>query len=182
MTGIVFGAEFGDTNHYVGGTVAFAADGKLYFAVGDNGSTEEPGGIVKGGNDGWPLHEGPCTADCSGFMDPVHASPAVEDLDDDAGGVVKMKVAPDGPLFYATYHPGPLYRIVFNSTSHMPIPHASASVTRGVEPLTVQFSSNRSQDLDGDPLSYSWAFGDGTTSDEANPAATTLRAVTETRA
>ena len=49
---------------------------------------------------------------------------------------------------------------------------ASADVTKGIEPLTVHFSSAGSRDPDGDPLSYQWTFGDGTTSTEANPTKT----------
>ena len=36
-------------------------------------------------------------------------------------------------------------------------------------PLTVNFSSAGSEDADGDELTFSWNFGDGTTSTEANP-------------
>ena len=49
---------------------------------------------------------------------------------------------------------------------------ATADVTKGLEPLTVHFSSAGSRDPDGDPLSYQWTFGDGTTSTEANPTKT----------
>ena len=274
---------------HVGGTVAFGPDGKLYFAIGDNGSgsnsqdlsnphgkilrinkdgtipTDNPfygqpgklgaiwaygfrnpwrfqfdkvtgqmyGGdvgdytweevnhIVKGGNYGWPLHEGMCTSNCTGFINPIHTYnhnglsaavtggpvyrgtmfppeyqgslffgdyaagfikraeldtngniTAVHDFDSQAGSVVDMKVAPDGSLYYLTYYPGALYRISYNTTSHLPIANAASDVTRGVDPLTVHFSSDGSNDPDGDTLSYLWDFGDGTTSTEANPTKT----------
>jgi glucose/arabinose dehydrogenase/PKD repeat protein len=274
---------------HVGGSIRFGADGKLYFAVGDNGqgdnaqdlrnphgkilrinrdgsipednpfvgepgklaaiwaygfrnpwrfqldsttgelyggdvgdfSWEELNHIVRGGNYGWPLKEGVCTANCAGFIDPIHAYPhdgnssavtggpiyragmfppeyqgdlffadyargfikhadldatgqvtSVEDFDDQAGSVVDMKVAPDGSLYYVTYFPGALYRVSFNTTSHLPVANASSDVTKGVEPLTVQFSSAGSNDPDGDPLSHHWDLGDGTTSTDANPTKT----------
>ena len=97
---------------------------------------------------------------------------AVHDFDDQAGSVVDLKVAPDGSLYYITYCPGALYRVSYNTTSHLPVASASADVTKGVEPLTVHFSSAGSHDPDGDPLSYQWTFGDGTTSTEANPTKT----------
>ncbi len=46
---------------------------------------------------------------------------------------------------------------------------ASATPTTGVAPLAVVFSSSGSTDSDGTIASYSWNFGDGTTSTAANP-------------
>ena len=81
---------------------------------------------------------------------------AVHDFDDQAGSVVDLKVAPDGSLYYITYYPGALYRVTYNTASHLPVASASADVTKGLEPLTVHFSSAGSRDPDGDPLSYHW--------------------------
>ena len=86
--------------------------------------------------------------------------------------MVDLKVAPDGSLYYITYYPGALYRVSYDTTSHLPVASASADVTKGVEPLTVHFSSAGSSDPDGDPLSYHWDLGDGTTSTEPNPTKT----------
>lgn len=275
---------------HVGGSIRFGPDGKLYFAVGDNGngplaqelnnphgkilrinkdgsipadnpfanqpgklgaiwaygfrnpwrfqfdsvtgllyggdvgnfSWEEVNHIVKGANYGWPLHEGMCMSGCNGYVDPIFtyahdgsaavtggpvyrgdmfpaeyrgdlffgdyaaaggfiktadldsngSITAVHEFDNQAGSVVDLKVAPDGSLYYITYYPGAMYRITYNSTSHLPVAKASADVTKGVEPLTVHFSSAGSQDPDGDPVTYRWTFGDGTISTEENPTKT----------
>jgi glucose/arabinose dehydrogenase/PKD repeat protein len=271
---------------HVGGSIRFGPDGKLYFAVGDNGnpsnaqdlsnphgkvlrinkdgsipadnpfagepgrlgaiwayglrnpwrfqfdsatgrlydgdvgdfSWEEINRIVKGGNYGWPLQEGACQSSCHGFINPTFAYPhagesaavtagpvyrggmfppeyqgdfffgdyargfirdadldangdvtAVHEFDEQAGSVVDLKVAPDGSLYYITYFPGALYRITYNTSSHLPVANATSDVTKGVDPLAVQFSSDGSRDPDGDALSYHWTFGDGGESTEANP-------------
>ena len=46
------------------------------------------------------------------------------------------------------------------------------SPTEGSTPLTVNFSSAGSSDPEGQPLTYLWTFGDGTTSTAANPSHT----------
>jgi PKD repeat protein len=46
---------------------------------------------------------------------------------------------------------------------------ASGTPLTGIAPLTVNFSSAGSFDPEGGPLTYSWNFGDGNTSTDANP-------------
>jgi PKD repeat protein len=45
--------------------------------------------------------------------------------------------------------------------NHAPTARATASPTSGPAPLAVTFSGSGSTDPDGDPLTYSWTFGDG---------------------
>jgi len=97
---------------------------------------------------------------------------SVSSFDETAGTVVDLKVAPDGSLYYVDIFPGSLHRIVYETTSRAPIARAAASTTEGGAPLTVSFSSAGSTDPDGDPLSFRWDFGDGTTSTAANPTRT----------
>jgi PKD repeat protein len=57
---------------------------------------------------------------------------------------------------------------------------ASADVTGGHSPLTVNFSSVGSSDPEGASLTYLWNFGDGATSTEANPTHTYTNATSST--
>ncbi len=79
-----------------------------------------------------------------------------------------------GGLYYCTVQngtsPGTVRRISYAPGGNRP-PRAVASVDRhyGASPLAVQFSSALSSDPEGTALTYSWNFGDGTTSPLANP-------------
>jgi cytochrome c len=62
-----------------------------------------------------------------------------------------------------------LYRIDYAKGTRTPVARATSDKDSGPAPLTVQFSSAGSEDADGDQLTFSWDFGDGQTSTEANP-------------
>ncbi len=49
----------------------------------------------------------------------------------------------------------------------IPVAVADATPASGAAPLDVSFNGRRSSDQDGDPLDYSWSFGDGATSGDA---------------
>jgi PKD repeat protein len=51
----------------------------------------------------------------------------------------------------------------------IPVAVADATPHSGAPPLDVSFNGRRSSDQDGDPLDYSWSFGDGATSGAAAP-------------
>ncbi|MDQ4123928.1 MAG: PKD domain-containing protein [Acidobacteriota bacterium] len=58
------------------------------------------------------------------------------------------------------------------AANQSPVAVAKSNTTSGYAPLTVNFSGQESYDPDGTIASYSWNFGDGTTSTQANPSKT----------
>jgi glucose/arabinose dehydrogenase/PKD repeat protein len=91
--------------------------------------------------------------------------------------VMDMAFGPDGALYVLDYGTGSnnqaLYRVEYiGGANRNPIAKASADKTSGASPLTVNFSSAGSSDPEGGALTYSWNFGDGTTSTAANPTKT----------
>ncbi len=90
------------------------------------------------------------------------------------GNPVDMQIAPDGNVAFLAFGSGELDEIVANGANNPPVAHASADhLSTTGSSLTVHFSSAGSSDPDGDPITYSWNFGDGgAVSTAANPAHT----------
>jgi glucose/arabinose dehydrogenase len=85
--------------------------------------------------------------------------------------VVDLEVGPDGSLYYLLYSKsgsyttpteadGAVYKIQFARANRTPTAVVSARPTSGIAPLEVSFDGSGSRDPDGDPLSYTWNFGD----------------------
>ncbi|MGV9851667.1 PQQ-dependent sugar dehydrogenase [Streptomyces sp. NPDC003442] len=91
--------------------------------------------------------------------------------------VMDMAFGPDGALYVLDYGTGwgagdansALYRIENVVGGRAPVAQASSDKTSGKAPLQVRFSSSGTSDPDGDAIGYSWDFGDGAKSTEANP-------------
>ncbi|GLW05761.1 hypothetical protein Misp01_08910 [Microtetraspora sp. NBRC 13810] len=79
-----------------------------------------------------------------------------------------MEFGPDGALYVLEYGDGYFsenpdaqlarFDYIGNTGNHSPVPVAAASVTDGIAPLTVRFTSTGTSDADGDRLSYAWDF------------------------
>ena len=91
-----------------------------------------------------------------------------------------FKFGPDGALYMIEWGSGfggdntdsGIFRIDFLNGGAQPIAVANANRTNGSAPLAVNFSAAGSSDPGGLALSFSWNFGDGTTSTQANPSHT----------
>ncbi len=86
---------------------------------------------------------------------------------------VMLKQGPDGSLYYvdfgwgwqeSTANPAAIRRIRYVAANQPPVAAVSATPRNGQAPLSVNFSSAGSFDPEGQPLTYSWTFGDGVTS------------------
>ncbi|VIO79406.1 Exoglucanase B [Bradyrhizobium ivorense] len=122
------------------------------------------------------------TFDANGNVTGVfNFEPADGSVDGPYGDIVYLTEGPDGALYYVdlgysdisgTFGVSKIRRIDFINSDLPPVAAASATPTQGQAPLTVSFSSSGSSDPEGQPLSYLWNFGDGSTSTQANPSHT----------
>ncbi len=82
------------------------------------------------------------------------------EITQDANQVVHISVGPDGALYYVLIG-GRVRRVVHNGGNQAPqIQQASSDVSSGDAPLDVTFTAQVT-DPEGDPMSFTWFFGDG---------------------
>jgi glucose/arabinose dehydrogenase len=86
-----------------------------------------------------------------------------------ANGVVDIDYNPlDGSLYFININTSEVMKIGYGG-NRPPVAVLSANTLTGSSPLTVSFKGDGSTDPNGDALTYTWNFGDGTTSTQANP-------------
>lgn len=87
------------------------------------------------------------------------------------GGVVQIVSGPDTNIYYVILgERNQVRRLRWTADgNHPPVATITASPTDGDPPLVVTFSSEGSYDPDGDPLAFSWNFGDGASSELPDP-------------
>jgi PKD repeat protein len=95
---------------------------------------------------------------------------------DNADGPVDFATDPlSGDVFYVSILTNQVRRIRYTAAqggNTPPVAAANGNPVSGPAPLTVNFSSAGSMDPDGDPITLSWVFTDGTGSTQANPSHT----------
>lgn len=79
----------------------------------------------------------------------------------DIGGPVKFAAAPNGDISFADIQTGNVRRLSYSQNNNAPV--AKATSTTDPDTRTVTFDATGSLDYDGDPITYSWNFGDGAT-------------------
>ena len=101
---------------------------------------------------------------------------AVHDFGSEWGAGVDLQAQPGtGDITYVDLGwgdalPAAVRKFVYTgSVNAAPTARVSASPTSGQAPLSVSFTGSASSDPDGDPLTYQWTFGDGSTSAAADP-------------
>jgi glucose/arabinose dehydrogenase len=97
-----------------------------------------------------------------GWIKRLNSNNQVSDFWNPQNGPVDLKVGPDGALYYLSIFNGAVYKIQVTSSNQSPTASFTATPMSGSAPLSVSFNGGASSDPDGDPLTYSWNFGDGT--------------------
>lgn len=87
------------------------------------------------------------------------------------GVPVSLKYAPNGDIAYADFLSNQVRRITYASGNHAPDIVTAQYETVNRDLRQVRFSVTAT-DLDNDPLTYRWEFGDGSSSTEQNPTKT----------
>lgn len=147
------------------GVPHFDADGQP--AGGFQGQCVIVGAVAGGGNFPPPWEGRLFVADFgSHWLKAVDLAPggqvlALHDFGEDVGAIVDIARHPlTGDFWLSLIDESKLVRLRY-AADFTPQAEAAATPSEGPAPLSVQFSSAGSHDPEGQPLQYSWDFGDG---------------------
>lgn len=84
------------------------------------------------------------------------------------GSIVDFEAMPNDNLAYLSYNEGRIREIAYLAQNHAPVANGTVAYQAGTS-YVYNFSSAGSSDSDGDPLTFAWTFGDGTSATGANP-------------
>ena len=110
---------------------------------------------------------------------------SITDMDPWLAGPVDFAKDPiSGDLFYVSIYDQVIRRLRWTGPvngNFPPVCLAQGSPTLGVAPFSVAFTSTGTFDPDNDPITFSWAFGDGTGAQRHRPRICTRRRALTTR-
>ena len=104
--------------------------------------------------------------------DAIVRAPETNGFGTAVGSPVAFRSGPNNDIFYADIGSGNVQRLRYAAGNRAPTAVATADKLAGNAPLTVAFDGSGSFDLDDEPLTYAWNFGDGGTSTVAKPSHT----------
>ena len=101
--------------------------------------------------------------------DAVVRAPEANGFANAVGAPVAMRSGPNGDVFFADIGSANVQRVRYAAGNRAPTAVPTADRLGGSPPLTVNFDGSGSFDLDDEPITYAWNFGDGATSTAAKP-------------
>ena len=104
--------------------------------------------------------------------DAIVRAPETNGFGLDVGAPVGFRAGPNGDIFLADIGSTTVKRLRYAAGNRAPVANATADRLAGSAPLTVAFDGSSSFDLDDEPITYAWDFGDGGTSTAQKPSHT----------
>ncbi|HEY1278850.1 MAG TPA: PKD domain-containing protein, partial [Acidimicrobiales bacterium] len=108
----------------------------------------------------------------TGGNDAMVRGPEANGFGNAVGAPVAFRSGPNGDIFFADIGSANVQRLRYAAGNRAPTAVATADKLAGNAPLAVAFDGSGSFDLDDEPLTYAWNFGDGGTSTAAKPSHT----------
>ncbi len=106
------------------------------------------------------------------YFDENNALQRIEAFHETRKGITDLAMNPtNGCIYYTQIYDNEIHRICYGGNPK-PIVNLQLNQYYGTSPLMVEFDASNSYAPKGYPVSYTWDFGDGSTSESANPSHT----------